>query len=109
MKVKHASRLGSTQISADGEGLVARAGTALVGEPAHRIGLDRELSSAKALGYDSPVASGCNGRRRRRAKGPLSSRPIVEVIRVTDAQLRARGPAALRLGKCSERDGSDAA
>lgn len=46
MKVKHYSRLGSTRIAADGDGLVSRAGTALFGELAHRLGLDAGLSEA---------------------------------------------------------------
>ena len=44
MRVKHGSRLGSLQIVADREGLVSRAGSALVGELAARLGLERELS-----------------------------------------------------------------
>lgn len=46
MKVKHRSPLGSVQIEADGEGLLARSGSALIGELGHRIGLDAELSGA---------------------------------------------------------------
>lgn len=48
MKVKHRSRLGSLQIAADQEGLVSRAGSALVPEMAARLGLERELSRALA-------------------------------------------------------------
>ena len=44
MRVKHCSRLGSLQIDADQEGLVSRAGLALVSELAARLGLERELS-----------------------------------------------------------------
>jgi hypothetical protein len=46
--VKHGSRLGSLQIAADQEGLVSRAGSALVSELAARLGLERELSRALA-------------------------------------------------------------
>ena len=42
--MKHCSRLGSLQIDADQEGLVSRAGLALVSELAARLGLERELS-----------------------------------------------------------------
>ena len=45
MRVKSGSRLGSLQITADHEGLVSRSGSALVGELAARLGLERELSS----------------------------------------------------------------
>ena len=48
MRVKHGSRLGSLQIAADQEGLVSRAGSALVSELAARLGLERELSRALA-------------------------------------------------------------
>ena len=44
MRVKHGSRFGSLQIAADGEGLVSRAGAALLPELAARLGLQRELS-----------------------------------------------------------------
>jgi hypothetical protein len=42
--VKHGSRLGSLRITDDHEGLVSRSGSALVGELAARLGLERELS-----------------------------------------------------------------
>lgn len=48
MRVKHRSRLGSLQIAADQDGLVSRAGSALVSEMAARLGLERELSRALA-------------------------------------------------------------
>ena len=44
MRVKSGSRLGSIQIAADHEGLVSRSGSALVGELAARLGVERELS-----------------------------------------------------------------
>jgi len=44
LRVKHGSRFGSLQIAADGEGLVSRAGAALLPELAARLGLQRELS-----------------------------------------------------------------
>jgi hypothetical protein len=47
--VKHGSRLGSLQIAADHDGLVSRAGSALVGELAARLGLEREIS--RGLGH----------------------------------------------------------
>lgn len=48
MKVKHGSRLGSLQMSADQGGLVSRAGSVLVPELAARLGLERGLSQALA-------------------------------------------------------------
>ena len=44
MRVKSGSRLGSLQIAADHDGLVSRSGSALVGELAARLGVERELS-----------------------------------------------------------------
>ena len=44
MRVKHGSRLGSLQIAADQDGLSSRSGSALLGELAARLGLERELS-----------------------------------------------------------------
>lgn len=46
MEVKNASRFGSLQLRADGEGLVSRSGTALVPALADRLGLTSELSGA---------------------------------------------------------------
>lgn len=48
MKVKHGSRLGSLQMSADQGGLVSRAGSVLVPELAARLGLEHGLSQALA-------------------------------------------------------------
>jgi len=44
LRVKHGSRFGSLQVAADAEGLVSRAGAALLPELAARLGLERELS-----------------------------------------------------------------
>jgi len=48
LKVKHGSRLGSLQMSADQGGLVSRAGSVLVPELAARLGLEHGLSQALA-------------------------------------------------------------
>jgi hypothetical protein len=48
LRVKDGSRLGSLRLAADQEGLVSRAGSALVAELAARVGLERELSRALA-------------------------------------------------------------
>lgn len=46
MKVNNRSRVGSLQLTADADGLISRAGTALVGDLAARLGLTAELSEA---------------------------------------------------------------
>jgi hypothetical protein len=46
VRVKHTSGIASVQVVADGDGLVSRAGTALLIGVADRIGLTRELSAA---------------------------------------------------------------
>src|SRR5680860_1566442 len=48
VRVNHLSRLGSLRVEADAQGLVSRAGTALVGELAARLGLPGALSGALA-------------------------------------------------------------
>jgi hypothetical protein len=48
LKVKPTSRLGTVEVTADGEGLVSHAGVALLAEFADRVGLTAALSSALA-------------------------------------------------------------
>src|SRR5680860_1254854 len=48
VRVNHLSRFGSLRVEADAQGLVSRAGTALVGELAARLGLPGALSGALA-------------------------------------------------------------
>ena len=78
MKVTHAGRRITVEVTADGEGLVSHAGSALLAQVADKTGLTRALSGElgalqlRAGSHDRGVVvrdSGGDARRRRRLSG----------------------------------------